>query len=240
MEVTQPGPNGQALGRVRRRCGRAGCWCGWVDAAATAGTRQSAFPSPGLSFPAGAPPTLPGPCRPANPRSRADLPLVLSWAWQRGSGGNLGSRWRCAANEGQKLRAGWVLSQREAAECPRRGPRSAQHPPVSCGGPPARESGPWEPQPVDSPRSPRVLSAEAGCQLFGLGWKVSNGVGDSGPLNVDYLVRLSRTQKTHDLVSIRGLIHSTEQSGRSPGGEIRGWWPTWEGASNPERMQMKA
>lgn len=93
-------------------------------------------------------------------------------------------------------------------------------PPVSCGGPPARESGPWQPQPVDSPRSPQVLSAEAGCQLFGLGWKVSNGVGDSGPLNVDYLVRLSRTQKTHDLVSIRGLIHSTERSGRSSGGKF--------------------
>lgn len=191
-----------------------------MDTAATAGTRQSAFPSPGLSFPAGAHPTLPGPCRPANPRSRADLPLVLSWAWQRGSGGNLGSRWRCAAKEGQKLRPGWVLSRCEEAECPRRGRRSAQHPPVSCGGPPARECGPWEPQPVNSPRSPRVLSAEAGCQLFGLGWKVSNGVGDSGPLNVDYLVRISRTQKTHDLVSIRGLIHSTEQSGRSPGGKF--------------------
>lgn len=50
---------------------------GWLDAATSAGTHRSASSSPGLPFPAGAHLTPPGPCRPANPRPRADLPLVF-------------------------------------------------------------------------------------------------------------------------------------------------------------------
>lgn len=71
-----------------------------------------------------------------------------------------------------------------------------------------------------STRSPRVRSAEAGCRRFGLGWKMRNEMGASGPPNVDYLVHVSGTQKTHDLVSVRGSIRSTQQSGRSPGGKF--------------------
>lgn len=68
-------------------------------------------------------------------------PWCFPRAWLRGSGGNLGSRWRCAAKEGEKLRPGWVLSQCEEAERARQGPRSAPHPPPWCAAPRARECG---------------------------------------------------------------------------------------------------
>lgn len=83
-------------------------------------------------------------------------------------------------------------------------------------GPRARDCGPWELQAVNWPRSPEVLSAAAGRHLFGLGEKVRECDGGLRTPNVDYLVRVSRAQKTHDLVSIRGLMHSTERPGRLP------------------------
>lgn len=94
-------------GRMARPCAERG---GGVDTevAGTAGrTRlpqlvqcsalQHPFRPP---VPRGRSPYAPCDPRPANPRRRADLPLTLSCAWQRGSGGNRGSRWLCAIKGG--------------------------------------------------------------------------------------------------------------------------------------------
>ncbi|XP_055254911.1 uncharacterized protein LOC129538678 [Moschus berezovskii] len=58
---------------------------------------------------------------------------------------------------------------------------------------------------------------------FGLGWKRERGL---RTLYCGLLAASRPGLMTHDLVSIRGLVRATQQSGRFPGGEIRGLWLT--------------
>lgn len=181
---------------------------GGLDAAVAAGIRRSAHPSSGLSSPAGAHPSLPGPCRLQTRGRQRICPWRFS-GFVRGSGGKPGSRWRGAVREGGELRPGRALSRYAEAECTCPGPRGARPPPAWCAGSRARDCGPGELQPANSPRSPEVLSAAAGEKVRECGRGLRTA-------HVDYLVRISRAQKTHDLVCVRGLIHSTERPGRSP------------------------
>lgn len=153
--------------------------------------------APAPPCPAGAHPTLPGSRRPANPRSRAALPLALSRVWQTGSGGNPGRRWRCAAEAGEERRARGALGAREAVGCARRGPRGAWRPAGV-----ARPFPSPGTRPLGAPAS-QLPAISAGPerrgrgQLFGLGRQAWNGTGGSGPPHVDYLVHISWAQKIH-------------------------------------------
>ncbi|XP_043761601.1 uncharacterized protein LOC122695587 isoform X2 [Cervus elaphus] len=94
----------------------------------------------------------------------------------------------------EQLRPGWVLSERGETGCDRRGRRGA-----------AGEPG---------PANPRAISAGTAGAL-GLGWKWGRG------LRTLYRGLLGASRPglmTHDLVSIRGLVRSTQQSGRFLGG----------------------
>ncbi|XP_043761602.1 uncharacterized protein LOC122695587 isoform X3 [Cervus elaphus] len=115
----------------------------------------------------------------------------------------------------EQLRPGWVLSERGETGCDRRGRRGA-----------AGEPG---------PANPRAISAGTAGAL-GLGWKWGRG------LRTLYRGLLGASRPglmTHDLVSIRGLVRSTQQSGRFLGGQMspsmvwRGEdpWPRAGGAS---------
>lgn len=176
-----------------------GCPAGLLVTATAARSHRSALPAPGRPRPAlRAPtPTLPGSRRPANPRSRAALPLALSRVWQTGSGGNPGRRWRCAAEAGEERRARGALGAREAAGCAPRGPRGAWRPAGV-----ARPFPSPGTRPLGAPAS-QLPAISAGPerrgrgQLFGLGRQAWNGTGGSGPPHVDYLVHISWAQKIH-------------------------------------------
>lgn len=171
-------------------------------------------PGPPLACPAGAHPTLPGPRRPANPRSRAALPLALSWVWQTGSGGN---RVRAGNAQPRKARSGVRAGcsararRRDALAAVRGAPGD---PPGSRGRSRARERGLWAPQPVRSPRSPRVPSAEAGASSSALGDVCGPGRGAPDPPTwITWCASAGLGG------SIRGLIHSPRLSRRSPRGK---------------------
>ncbi|CAI9163904.1 unnamed protein product [Rangifer tarandus platyrhynchus] len=94
----------------------------------------------------------------------------------------------------EQLRPGWVLSERGEAGCDRRGRRGA-----AAGDP--------------EPANPRAISAGTAGAL-GLEWKWGRG------LRTLYLGLLGASRlglMTRNLVSIRGLVRSTQQSGRFPG-----------------------
>lgn len=151
-------------------------------------------------LPSGRHPSPPGPRGPADSRPRAEPPCRLPRAWRGDPGGDLGARDGDAQRGKARscVRAGCPRSAgTRGAHAPRPGEAAAPGPPR---GSPSISVGPEH--------------GGRGCWRFGLGWKVGDGVRGSGPPNVDYLVRVSRAQKTHDLVSVLGLIHSSWQSGR--------------------------
>lgn len=156
---------------------------GWYIRAEWPGPGQSAEAARDRGFPAGPvgrscrsqkPPALRSPpgaaprCRgPADPQTRGRERLC---PWRSpGSGRRVpaGIRFRAGDAQPRKARSG-VRAGRSARERRRDAPGD---PPLSRGRSRARERGLWAPQPVRSPRSPRVASAEAGASSSALGDK---------------------------------------------------------------------